>query len=94
MGINFAIDDTVWAPNFDSQGSTTLHNKYNPQTLESDYPLAYGTAAGIDVDPSPHRWAYLIGIGPKIAGEVPIALTMSNHTGAHRRVKVIASPNF
>ena len=40
---------------------------------------------------SSHRWAYLVGIGPKIVGEVPIALTMSNHTGAHRKVKVVVS---
>lgn len=91
-GINFAIGDTVWVPNFDPQGATTPLNTYNPQAIESGYPLAYGTATGIDVDPNPHRWAYLMGIGPKIVGEVPIALTMSNHTGAHRKVKVIASP--
>ena len=91
-GVNFAIDDTVWVPNFDPQGATTPLSTYNPQAIESGYPLAYGTATGIDVNPSPHRWAYLIGIGPKIVGEVPIALTMSNHTGAHRKVKVIASP--
>ena len=40
---------------------------------------------------SSHWWAYLVGIGPKIVGEVPIAPTMSNHTGAHRKVKVVAS---
>ena len=91
-GVNFAIDDTVWAPNFDPQGETTSPTKNNPKAIESGYCLAYGTATGIDVDPNPHRWAYLIGIGPKIAGEVPIALTMSNHTGVHRKVKVIASP--
>ncbi len=90
-GVNFAIDDTVWVANFDPQNETTSPTKNNPKAIESGYPLAYGTATGIDVDPNPHRWAYLIGIGPKIVGEVPIALTMSNHTGAHRKVKVIAS---
>ena len=90
-GVNFAIDDTVWVPNFDPQGETTSPTKNNPKAIESGYPLAYGTATGVDEDPNPHRWAYLIGIGPKIVGEVPIALTMSNHTGVHRKVKVIAS---
>ena len=90
-GVNFAIDDTVWVPNFDPQGATTPLSKSNPQAIELGYPLAYGSATAIDVDPSPHRWAYLIGIGPKVVGEVPIALTMSNHTGAHRKVKVVAS---
>ena len=90
-GVNFVIGDTVWVPNFDSQGETTSPTKNNPKAIESGYPLAYGTATGIDVDPNPHRWAYLIGIGPKIVGDAPIALTMSNHTGVHRKVKVIAS---
>ena len=90
-GVNFAIHDTLWVPNFDPQDETTSPTKNNPKAIESGYPLAYGTATGIDVDPNPHRWAYLIGIGPKIVGEVPIALTMSNHTGVHRKVKVIAS---
>lgn len=90
-GVNFAIDDTVWVPNLDPQGETTSPTRNNPKAIESGYCLAYGTATVIDVDPNPHRWAYLIGIGPKIVGEVPIALTMSNHTGVHRKVKVIAS---
>ena len=90
-GINFAIDDTLWARYAESQDAPTLLNKSNPNASESDYPLAYGSATAIDVDPTPHRWAYLIGIGPKTVGEVPIALTMSNHTGVHRKVKVVAS---
>ena len=89
--INFAIDDTVWAPNAESQDVAAPLNKSNPKASKSDYPLAYGSATAIDVDPTPHRWAYLIGIGPKTVGEVPIVLTMSNHTGVHRKVKVIAS---
>ena len=90
-GVNFVINDTAWVPNFDPQDATTPLSNYNPQATEFGYPLAYGSATAIDVDPSSHRWAYLVGIGPKIVGEVPIALTMSNHTGAHRKVKVVAS---
>ena len=90
-GVNFVINDYAWAPNFDPQDATTPLSKYNPQATEFGDPLAYGSATAIDVDPSSHRWAYLVGIGPKIVGEVPIALTMSNHTGAHPKVKVVAS---
>ena len=90
-GVNFIINDYAWAPNFDPQDATTPLSKYNPQATEFGDPLAYGSATAIDVDPSSHRWAYLVGIGPKIVGEVPIALTMSNHTGAHPKVKVVAS---
>lgn len=90
-GINFAIDDTVWVRNAESQDTNIPLNKSNTKASKSDYPLAYGSATAIDVDPTPHRWAYLIGIGPKTVGEVPIVLTMSNHTGIHRKVKVLAS---
>ena len=85
------IDDTVWVRNAESQDATISLGKSNLNASESHYPLAYGSATAIDVDPTPHRWAYLIGIGPKTVGEVPIVLTMSNHTGVHRKVKVIAS---
>ena len=90
-GINFAIDDTVCVRNAESRDATTSLGKSNLNASESHYPLAYGSATAIDVDPTPHRWAYLIGIGPKTVGEVPIVLTLSNHTGVHRKVKVIAS---
>ena len=90
-GINFANDDTVWVRNAESRDATTSLGKSKLNASESHYPLAYGSATAIDVDPTPHRWAYLIGIGPKTVGEVPIALTMSNHTGIHRKIKVVAS---
>ncbi len=90
-GINFAIDDTLWVRNAESRDTATSLGKSNLNAGEAHYPLAYGSATAINVDPTPHRWAYLIGIGPKTVGEVPIALTMSNHTGVHRKIKVIAS---
>lgn len=90
-GINFAIDNTLWTRNAESQDAATSLGTSNPKASEFHYPLAYGSATAIDVDSTPHRWAYLIGVGPKTVGEVPIALTMSNHTGVHRKVKVIAS---
>ncbi|MDE0299920.1 MAG: hypothetical protein OXN17_14895 [Candidatus Poribacteria bacterium] len=90
-GINFAIDDTAWVRNAESRDATTSLGKFNLNASESHYPTAFGSATAIDVDPTPHRWAYLIGIGPKTVGEVPIVLTMSNHTGVHRKIKVIAS---
>ena len=85
------INDTVWMPNAESQDAAIPLDKSNLNASESHYPLAYGSATAIDVDPTPHRWAYLIGIGPKTVGEIPIVLTMSNHTGVHRKVKVIAT---
>lgn len=78
--------DTTWGVNFALDGRTWVS-----QTNRQGYPVAMGEVRGIGVDPAPHRWALLHGLGPRQVGAVPLVFTVVNATGTNQRVRVRAA---
>ena len=90
-GANFVYDDTAWIPNFEVGNKAIRSRKFSPEGYDSGYPIRYGMVSDLLADSAPYRWGYLMGVGPRVVGEVEIALTLNNYSNRPRKVKVMAS---
>ena len=94
-GVNFDYNGTRWIANLNDKKETIPVREYNPIVDRAGYPLRYGLATGIQIDPAPHRWLYGLDaltedqrIGARVIGDVQVILTVSNFTGTDREIIV------
>lgn len=91
-GINFKYNDSAWVPNFDQGKVTVRSDMFSPEGHDAGYPLRYGMATHLLAEPAPYCWGYMMGVGPKVVGDVEIALSLNNFSDRPRKVQVLASP--